>query len=484
MLHSTTWPVVKRRGEELMTLSDTIQAPAPWGPTPSAAQLRWHSYETYGFVHFTVNTFTNLEWGLGGEEPAVFNPADLDARQWVQAAKDAGLKGLILTAKHHDGFCLWPSPHTAHSVESSPWRGGRGDVVTELAEACREGGIRFGVYLSPWDRNHADYATPAYLDYYKAQLEEVTTKFGDLFEVWFDGANGGTGYYGGANEERKIDHASYYRFPELWSIVRRNQPDAVMFSDAGPDIRWVGNEDGLAPDTCWCRVDPEGTAPGIADVMRLAHGEADGPVWRPAEVDVSIRKGWFYHPEEEPKTPAELMNIYMKSVGRGCCLLLNLTPDRRGLIPDADIASLREWRRQLDALYAEELPIALTASDVRGQAPVGPFAAHNATDGAPDTYWTTDDDVTRAVLTARLAEPAPLGLVRLEEYIPLGQRVEGFTVWARVGDAWQEVTTGGTIGPRRIIDLGGLVTDALMVEVKALACPVISRFSVFRAPQE
>jgi alpha-L-fucosidase len=226
-----------------------MRPPVPHLPVPSPRQLRWHDLEFYGFLHFTVNTFTDKEWGYGDESPSVFNPSALDARQWVQVAKDAGMRGLILTAKHHDGFCLWPSRYTEHSVKNSPWKDGHGDVVREFVDACAEFGLHAGLYLSPWDRNHAEYGRPAYVEYYRNQLEELLTQYGELFEIWFDGANGGDGYYGGAREARKIDAQTYYGFPELWALVRQHQPNAILFSDAGPDIRWIGNESGYAPAT-------------------------------------------------------------------------------------------------------------------------------------------------------------------------------------------------------------------------------------------
>ena len=233
--------------------------PPPWGAIPSPRQLAWHRLETYGFIHFTTNTFTDLEWGYGDENPQVFNPTALDTRQWARVAKEGGLKGLILTCKHHDGFCLWPSQYTAHSVVNSPWQNGQGDVVRELADACREFGLKMGIYLSPWDRNHSLYGQPAYVEYYRDQLVELLTLYGPIFEVWHDGANGGDGWYGGACETRKIDPASYYGWLETWGLVRLLQPEAVIFCDAGGDIRWVGNEAGIGSETTWCTFNPAGS---------------------------------------------------------------------------------------------------------------------------------------------------------------------------------------------------------------------------------
>ncbi|MFH1265766.1 MAG: alpha-L-fucosidase, partial [Planctomycetota bacterium] len=277
-----------------------VEPPRAYGVTPAERQLKWHALEFYGFVHFTINTFTDKEWGYGDESPALFNPTDFDADQIAGTAREAGMKGLILTCKHHDGFCLWPSKFTKHSVARSPWRDGKGDVVREISDACRKHGLQFGVYLSPWDRNHADYGRPAYVEYYRNQLRELLTNYGPIFEVWFDGANGGDGYYGGAREKRNIDRATYYGWDVTRQIVRDLQPDAMMFSDVGPDIRWVGNESGYAGDPCWATYTPHGLngqapCPGQTAYQEGENGHRNGQYWLPAEVDVSIRPGWFYH---------------------------------------------------------------------------------------------------------------------------------------------------------------------------------------------
>jgi len=307
-------------------LSD--EQPSPHGAVPSSRQLNWHRLETYGFLHFSVNTFTDREWGYGDEKPSIFNPSEFSAEQIVAAAKSGGLKGLILTAKHHDGFCLWPSKFTEHSVKNCPYKNGKGDIVGEIASACAEQGLKFGVYLSPWDRNYAEYGREAYVDYYHKQLTELCTNYGELFEVWFDGANGGDGYYGGARETRKIDAVSYYQWDKVREIVRTHQPNAVMFADEHMDVRWVGNEHGVAGDPCWPTVDdtpytmPKGNK-----------GVRGGSIWNPAETNTSIRPGWFWHRDEDDKvrSPANLLRLYMTSVARGTNLLLNLPPDRRGL---------------------------------------------------------------------------------------------------------------------------------------------------------
>ncbi|HEX2951113.1 MAG TPA: alpha-L-fucosidase, partial [Armatimonadota bacterium] len=399
-----------------------MTAPAPFGPQPSARQLAWHRMEMYGFIHFTVNTFTGLQWGYGDEDPSIFNPRKLDARQWVRVARDAGLSGLILTAKHHDGFCLWPSAFTEHSVKNAPWKDGKGDVVQEFYEACQEYGLRMGIYLSPWDRNHAEYGREGYVNYYRQQLQELLNRYpGELFEMWFDGANGGDGYYGGTRETRTIDRKHYYRMPELYDIVRDLQPDACIFSDAGPDIRWVGNEQGRASHTCWARINPEGIYLGDVDQpQRLGCGEADGSCYRPAEVDVSLRPSWFFDPKEQAHSLDELLEIYFSSIGCGCGLNLNLPPNPDGLIADEDVQRLREFRAALDALFAHDIAAGkpVTASNVRDNAPE--FSANQLTDGDYHSYWATDDDVCEAALTVNFGQVQRVGTVRLEEYIELG----------------------------------------------------------------
>src|SRR5579862_8734425 len=304
-------------------MPEPVSAPAPYGPLPTDRQLMRHHDDFWGFVHFTVNTFTGKEWGWGDEDPNLFHPADFDPAQIARTAKDSGMKGLILTCKHHDGFCLWPSRYTERSVKNSSWLGGKGDVVRSLSDSCREHGLKFGVYLSPWDRNHPEYGQPAYITYYRNQLRELLSEYGPIHEVWFDGANGGDGYYGGANETRKIDPKTYYDWPETWQIVRELAPQAVIFSDIGPDLRWVGNEDGIAGDPCWCTLKIGEAAPGAAGSASLSSGDRRGDRWIPAECDVSIRPGWFYHAHEDDKvkTPKELVDLYYKSIGRGATLL-------------------------------------------------------------------------------------------------------------------------------------------------------------------
>lgn len=446
--------------------------------------------EFYGFLHFTVNTFTDKEWGYGDEDPKVFNPAAFDADQIVSTAKMAGMKGLILTAKHHDGFCLWPSQYTEHSVKNSPWKGGGGDVVKEISEACRRHGIKFGVYLSPWDRNHKDYARPEYLTYYRNQLRELLTGYGNIFTVWFDGANGGDGFYGGAREKRQIDNRTYYDWPNTWSIVRTLMPDAVMFSDGGPDFRWVGNESGIAGDPCWATMNLEGRYPG-GPSAGLNSGERPGTHWLPAECDVSIRPGWFYHAAEDAKvkTPAKLLDIYYKSVGRGACLNLNLPPDRRGLIHENDIQSLREFRRILDQTFAMDLTRGATIQAGSFRGGEQKFSPLNLVDSNRDTYWTTDDGTREPEVVVRFDKPTTFNVVSLREYLPLGQRIEKFVIETRragQGTAanWEEIGSGTSIGNLRLIRIKPVTATELRLRITAAPVPpALSELGVYAEPE-
>jgi alpha-L-fucosidase len=460
--------------------------PAPFGPVPSARQLTWHSLEFYGFVHFTVNTFTDREWGYGDEPESVFNPTDFSAEQIAQTAKAAGMKGLILTCKHHDGFCLWPSAFTEHSVKNSPWKNGRGDVVREMADACRQAGLKFGVYLSPWDRHRADYGTPEYLVYYRHQLRELLTHYGPIFEVWFDGANGGDGFYGGARETRTIDRKTYYDWNDTWKIVRALQPAACIFSDGGPDVRWIGNERGVAGDPCWATLKAGDFSPGEADAKRLNRGDRPGTDWIPGECDVSIRPGWFYHAPEDAqvKTPEQLLDLYFQSVGRGAALLLNLPPDRRGRIADADVKSLLEFRKRWEAIFSQNLAAGakVSASNVRGQDKT--FAAENVLSGDRQKYWSTDDAVTTPELILDWGEPKTFNIVSLREFLPLGQRIEAFALDRWQDGRWIQFASGTSIGNRRLIRGDFVTTTKVRLRItQSPVCPALAEFALFAEPK-
>ncbi|GMV26221.1 MAG: hypothetical protein AMXMBFR58_22520 [Phycisphaerae bacterium] len=464
--------------------SGAAPPPEPFGACPSPAQLAWHDLEFYGFIHFTTNTFTDREWGQGDESPSLFNPSQLDARQWADVASRAGMRGLILTAKHHDGFCLWPSKLTTHTVAASPYKGGKGDVVGELAAACREKGLKYGLYLSPWDRNHAEYGRPAYVQYYRDQWRELIAGYGPLFEAWFDGANGGDGYYGGTRETRRIDRTTYYGWPETTAMLEQLNPGIIMFSDAGPGCRWVGNESGYSDETSWQTINLEGMYPGVSH-DHLARGDKGGTHWVGVEVDVSIRPGWFWHEAENSKvkSPEKLVEIYYESVGRGANLLLNVPPDRRGLIHEADVESLMGMRRILDATFERDVLMGhwATSSAVRGGD--ARFEARQAVDGDSRSYWSTDDGVTTGELSVVLPSPAVVDVVRVREAIELGQRVEAFAVDASVDGQWKEVVRGTTIGPRRILRFDPVKADAMRLRVTgSMACPAIAEFAAFKRP--
>jgi alpha-L-fucosidase len=462
-----------------------VPAPNPVGPLPSPQQLAWHEMEYYAFVHFNMNTFTDMEWGLGGESPSTFNPTELDTRQWARVAKEAGMKGIILTAKHHDGFCLWPSAYTEHSVKNSPWQNGQGDVIKDLAAACKEYGLKMGLYLSPWDRNHPDYGKPEYIKYYRDQLTELMTNYGEVFELWVDGANGGDGYYGGANETRNVDRSTYYDWENTFALAKELQPNIVIFSDGGPDVRWVGNENGFADATNWAPLRKAEFAPGIGPYQQLTSGHEDGTHWVPAECDVSIRPGWYYHANqnEKVKSLSELLDIYYKSVGRNGNMLLNLPVDRRGLVHENDIKALMELRKTLDATFAENLiqGATITASNTRGNN----FSAQNAIDDNTETYWAPNDGIIENTLTIDFPDEISFNRLLLQEFIPLGQRVKRFKVEAKTAEGYKEIANETTIGYNRILRLPNTNTKQIKITVlDAKDIPLISSIGVYLAETE
>jgi len=450
--------------------------PKPYGAVPSARQLLWHELEVYAFLHFTVNTFTDKEWGYGDEDPNLFAPTAFDADAIVSALDAGGMKGVILTCKHHDGFCLWPTKTTEHCVRASHWKGGKGDVVKEVSEAARRRGLKFGVYLSPWDRNSSLYGGPEYVKMYREQLRELLTEYGPVYEVWHDGANGGDGYYGGAREKRTIDKRSYYDWPRTWEMVRKLQPDAVIFSDVGPDIRWVGNEKGFANETCWAAYDPVGedggaAAPGYTRYKEATTGHRNGKHWLPAECDVSIRPGWFFHESQNGrvKSAAELWDLHSKSVGRGASFLLNTPPDRRGLIHETDAASLKEFGTRRKRTFGKNLAAGakVKASNERGRG----FGPENLVDGNGHTYWSSADGVSTPEVVVDMGREASFDVVRLREYIPLGQRVEKFSLeyWKRGG--WRPLAEGTSVGSCRLVLPGEAVTTR-KVRLRVTQSPV------------
>jgi alpha-L-fucosidase len=449
----------------------------PLGPLPTPQQIAWQRGELTLFLHFGVNTFTDREWGLGNEDEKIFNPTRLDARQWVRAAKAGGFKTVILTAKHHDGFCLWPSKYTEHSVKNSPWRGGKGDVVRELADACRHEGLKLGLYLSPWDRHEKSYGdSPRYNQHYRNQLTELMSNYGPIAEVWFDGACGE-----GPNGKRQ-----QYDWKSFIEVIRRLQPQAVIFSDAGPDIRWIGNEAGIAGDPCWAAVDPAvvpypgSDGPGIHEMLQ--HGLPRGSVWRPGESDVSIRPGWFWHAAENDKVRSvdNLVDLYFKSVGRNSLLLLNVPPNQEGRLSDGDVRRLAEFHARLGQIFATDLAAGRPATASSVHAPGEAFAPGRAVDADADSYWAAADGQDASWLEVDLGSPKSINVVRIEEPIALGQRVEAFRLEALDAGQWRTVAEGSTIGHKRLLRFPAVAAQRVRLAIdKSLATPAISSFGLY-----
>ena len=422
-------------------------------PRPTPQQLAWQRAELAMFVHFTVNTFSDREWGDGTEDPRIFNPTRLDARQWARTARAGGFRTMILTAKHHDGFCLWPTETTNHSVRSSPWREGRGDVVREFVDACRAEGLGVGLYLSPWDRHEPSYGdSPRYNDMYARQLSELLTRYGPIVEVWFDGANGE-----GPNGKRQT-----YDWPRVHGIVRRLQPEAVIFSDAGPDIRWIGNEQGVAGDPNWCTVDPDAVPyPGIGGdriISALQHGDPQGSVWRPGEADVSIRPGWFWHKNEDEKvrTAENLVELYFSSVGRNAGLLLNVPPTAEGLFHATDVARIADFAERLRATFATNLAA-----------------------GAPRSA--NGDRATARWVQLDLARPATFDVACLEEAIEEGQCVARYSLQVWTGAAWTTLARGTTIGHKKLDRFPAVTASRVRLTIDAaLDTPRIANVALYQ----
>nr|WP_259300819.1 alpha-L-fucosidase [Phocaeicola plebeius] len=441
--------------------------------------------ETYAFIHFGLNTFNDREWGYGDTDPKTFNPTNLDCEQWAQTLVKAGMKGVILTAKHHDGFCLWPFEGTDYSVKNSPWKNGQGNVVKELSEACKKYGLKFAVYLSPWDRHQANYGTPEYLPYFYAQLRDLLTNYGPVFEVWFDGANGGDGWYGGAKDIRTIDRKNYYNYPRIYEMLDSIQPQAIIFSDGGPGCRWVGNEKGFAGATNWSFLRKGEVHPGYDKNYELQYGHPDGNQWVPAECDVSIRPGWFYHPEEDDrvKSPDQLVDLYYRSVGHNATLLLNFPVDRRGLIHPVDSANAVRFHEMIQQQLKTNLVAGMTpkVSNERG----GDFVASALTDDNFDTYWATEDGVTTADIEFSFDTPTRMNRMMLQEYIPLGQRVKAFVVEYLDKDTWlpvklNEETT--TIGYKRLLRFETVETKGIRIRITDARGPLcLSSVGVYDA---
>ncbi|WP_290503601.1 alpha-L-fucosidase [Akkermansia sp.] len=456
--------------------------PKPYGAVPTPSQVNWQRMEFYGFIHFGLNTFTGREWGYGDENPKIFNPTDFNASDIVSTFKKGGMKGMIYTAKHHDGFCAWPTKSTDHNITKSPWKNGKGDVVKEFALACKKHGIKFGTYLSPWDRNNADYGKEGYLDVYYKQIRELLTNYGPVFEIWFDGANGGDGYYGGAKEKRNIgDAEKYYNFEKIVEMIRKIQPNCIIWG-AGHygDARWGGSEKGHVNYPHWSTVGLNGGGGGT--------GKRGGERWVPAEGDTTINhSGWFWHQGQASrgKSPAELMQVWFDSVGRGANLILNVAADKTGKLDPADVKSLMEFKELRDKLYARDYALGATVTATQTRGNDNNFAPSNMTDGNMETYWAVEDDNLTPTAFITLPKPATFDVIRLREQIRLGQRVDSFNIDAFINGKWVCIDNEGkTIGNQVMRRLNRpLTAQKLRLRITgSQATPCISEFSLFRQP--
>ena len=440
-----------------LALFSCTQAPKPIYPVPTEEQLSWQELETYAFIHFGLNTFNDMEWGYGDTPASTFNPENLDCDQWAATLKNCGMKGVILTAKHHDGFCLWPTKSTDYNISKSPYKNGEGDVVKELSEACKRHGLKFGIYCSPWDRNNARYAFPEYVKTYHQQIQELTTDYGPLFEFWFDGANGGDGYYGDANEKRSIDPDKYYDYQYAKEFVLANNPDAMVFGGTCQTVRWVGNEKGFASATNWCNVCENGSE------------------WLPVEVDVSIRPGWFYHKSEDSKvkTVSELCDIYYNSVGHSANLLLNFPVALNGKIHPIDSARAEDFHKTISDELSDNLltDAEVNADDERGHR----FSASKVNDDNPETYWATNDDYPYGTISFSMEKPVIMSRVMIQEYVKLGQRVKSFYLEGCKDGKWFRINTFDettTIGYKRIVRFKPVELDKLVINFEESRGPL------------
>jgi alpha-L-fucosidase len=419
--------------------NNILVAQEKFGPTPTKQQLAWHEKEFYLFMHFGPNTFTNLEWGKGSEDPNVFNPTAIDCNQWASIAKAAGAKGIIITAKHHDGFSLWPSKFSKHTVRESKWMNGKGDVIKMLSEACKKAGIEMGVYISPWDRNHPEYGTAAYNDIYIQTMKELLTGYGNLTELWWDGANGE-----GPNGKKQV-----YDFTRFKDSAMSYQPNILIFSDIGPHIRWVGNENGLINETNWNLLDTAGFKRGEGAPANdtLNRGNFNGKNWIGAEADVSIRKGWFYHEEEDStvKSGKTLFNLYLNSVGHGGNLLLNVPPNRKGLIAPQDSAALMDFRKIREAAFKTNLFKNAVIKNNKNE------------------------------IEICLTTPVTINSIQLQEQIKFGQRVIRFEIYARDNEADMKKIAGSTtIGRKKIIQFPTTTAKCFKVKIiETKASPIM-----------
>lgn len=436
--------------------------------------------EYYAFIHFNMNTFTNMEWGYGDESPTTFNPSELDTDQWARIIKESGMKGIIITAKHHDGFSLWPSKYTEHSVKNSSWKNGKGDLIKDLEKSCKKYDLKLGIYLSPWDRNHPDYGTENYITYFRNQLTELLTNYGEIFEVWFDGANGGNGYYGGANEIRKVDKKTYYDWSNTHKIIRKLQPNAVVFSDAGPDVRWVGNEKGYANKTTWSNIYRDSLYGGMPDYNKFSSGQELGTHFIPTETDVSIRPGWYYHPEEDGKVKSldKLVDIYFNSIGLNSSLLLNIPVDTRGLIHENDSERMLELGEFLKNTFNKNL---LEESKILFNNKSHPI--NKIIDKNINTFSTFKSN-NNNVINITLENEKLVDIFEISENINLGQRIKEFIFEIKVNEKWIIIEKGTTVGTKRLIKFRPLIVkDLRFTIVYSKDRPLVSELGLYKSAQ-
>jgi alpha-L-fucosidase len=448
----------------------------PVGPLPSSSQLQWQEEGFYLFTHFGPNTFTDLEWGKGTEKEAVFNPSQLDCRQWCRIAKAAGAKGIIITAKHHDGFCLWPSQYSTHTVAQSKWRNGQGDVLKELAVACKEYGLLLGIYLSPWDRNHPKYGTTQYNQVFINMMKEVLTKYGPVFEFWWDGANGE-----GPNGKKQV-----YDFKGFENTIRRLAPSTVVFSDIGPDIRWVGNEQGFAGKTNWNLLDTAGfkRGAGAPPTDTLNQGNFNGKNWIPAECDVSIRPGWFYHRKEDTvvKSARVLFALYLKSVGRGSNLLLNVPPDTRGLFTSYDSAALMGFKELRDGNFKTSL-VSRTGTTLM----IGPELKIVAEpkDRNDQSFLSLGPNFKNEFIEIQFSDATPVDCIRLEEPLQMGQRVIAFSIQVMKGDTVSFQLDQTTIGHERLLTFPKQMASSIRLIIReSKGIPLIRKIDAYMIDED
>ncbi len=455
-----------------------VQPPKPWGAVPTQGQLDHLEKEIISIVHFGPNTYTGQEWGYGDVAAARFNPTQLDTNQWVAAAHLGEIKGMVLVAKHHDGFCLWPTKGSHYSVASSPWKGGRGNLVSDFVRACRRQKMAVGFYISPWDRNHADYGRPAYVTYYHQQWRDLMMRYGQLFEIWFDGANGGDGYYGGARESRSISK-DYYRYDDLMASLKRLHPKAVAFGSGRPGaVRWPGNEGGYTTETNWGAVIPKSHTGAARDRPSPA-----GTIWMHDEADTPFRNRWFWHPDDKPKALSLLVKRYFESVGRNAVLNLGLAPDRSGRICEVDVARLKAFGDYVRLFNQSDILAGstITATNTRGNSPR--FAAKRTLDTLRKSYWAADDGVLQATLTISLPEARTFDTIDLREAIALGQRIKAWQCQIKQGDRWQTIAKGSTIGNRRIVTIDPVQAKEVRIQIlDAFASPTLAQISLKHRP--